>query len=172
MEPLRNHLEGYASFVAISLEDLMWHARAKVPSEPGWYFIRTTAPVEILKQQQLWARTYKTKRTGAVAKVCNYDLAARARRYNEDLAAYWNISEVYSGMASNLQARAREHTFADPGTGGLALSKYPTLRDYEWLFGYVTLRRLTPVVSCQDMMLRLGEQVWRSRNGWPLLCAE
>ncbi len=75
-------------------------------------------------------------------------------------------------MAANLQARAREHTFADPGTAGLALSKYPELIGYEWIFGYITLRRLAPRVSCQDMMLRLGEQVWRARNGWPLLCAD
>lgn len=75
-------------------------------------------------------------------------------------------------MASTLQARAREHTFPDPGTAGLALSMYPALREYEWLFGYVTLSRFAASVSCPEMVLRLGEQLWRAENGWPLLSAE
>ena len=172
MQKLAEHLYSYASCVLIGLDDPSWHTRAQVPPEPGWYYIRTNCPVEVLKQQHLWAQTYTLARSGQGARVKNYDLAARAQRFDKDLANYWNTAEVYSGMASNLRARAREHTFADPGTAGLALSKYAALHCYEWTFGFITLKRLHPNVSCQEMILRLGEQLWRAKYGWPLLCAE
>jgi hypothetical protein len=172
MELLQQHLSSYASCVAIPLDNESWVANAGIPSEPGWYFVRTNCPVQVLQDQQLWAQTYVKVRSGESAKVRNYDLAARSLRYSDDLSAYWNIKEIYSGMASDLRARAREHTFADPGTAGLALSKYPMLRNHDWTFGFITLRRFSQSISCQEMVLRLGEQLWRSKNGWPLLCAE
>jgi hypothetical protein len=171
MEQLSTYLSSYASCTAISLIDSSWHTQANVPNEAGWYFIRTNCPVAVLKQQHLWDQTYTTARSGMSARVKNYDIASRAQRFKEDFADYWNIVEVYSGMASSLQARAREHTFANPGTAGLALSRYVALREYEWTFGFVTLRRFNPTVSRQDMLLHLGEQIWRAKNGWPLLCA-
>lgn len=103
-------------------------------------------------------------------KVGNYDLALRASRYRSDLDRFWNIKEVYSGLADNLQSRAREHTFPNEGTGGLALSRYPELYQFGWLFCFVTLRRFCSKTSCDDMLLKLGEQMWRAANGWPLLC--
>ena len=172
MEPLQRLLDSYASCVIVSLDDASWQTKVGVPSEPGWYFLRTTCPVQVLQAQQLWDETYKKARSGETAKVKNYDLASRASRYASDLTSYWNTVEVYSGMASDLKSRAREHTFADPGTAGLALSRYPALRNYEWIFGFITLARFGPMVSCQGMILRLGEQLWRAKNGWPLLCAE
>lgn len=172
MQPFIEHLESIASCVNIPLADRDWHTAANVPPEAGWYFIRTNTPIAVLQKQTLWSSTYVKKRNQQTAKVRNYDIAARAGRYADDLKDYWNTSEVYSGMASSLQARAREHTFADPGTAGLALARYPDLVKCDWLFGFVTLGRFTSKVSCPDMMLRLGEQLWRAKHGWPLLSAE
>ncbi len=169
MDTIIKHIESIASCTGMSLNDRDWHTKVGIPAEPGWYFIRTTAPVDVLKQQVPWAKTYVKKKTGIEASVANYDIAKRASRYADDLKSYWNTSEVYSGMASNLLNRAREHTFADPGTAGLALSRYEVLKLYDWVFGFVTLKRFASPVSCPDMLLKLGEQVWRARFGWPLL---
>jgi len=172
MEDLSRFLESYYCAVTIDLSDKKWHTKAKIPSVPGWYFIQTNMPFERLCAQDIWQATYVTKKKQEIKPVRNYNLSQRAQRFGPDLSNCWNIKEVYSGMSSNLMSRAREHTFADPGTSGLALSRYPEARDYKWLFGYLTLERFLPNPSCQHMLLNLGEQIWRSKNGWPLLCAE
>lgn len=172
MNTLSEYLDGYYSCVQIDLCDKDWHTKAEIPSESGWYFIRTNSPIQVLCKQELWSETYVTKRKGEIRRVSNYNLAQRARRFSTDLASFWNTTEVYSGMASDLLARAREHTFPDPGTAGMALSRYPQLQAYEWVFGYITLKRFRANSSCNDMLLHLGEQLWRSKHKWPVLCAE
>lgn len=172
MDALRTYLEGPYVSIPISLREQGWHTQAGVPAEPGWYFITTSTPFEVLARQALWQRQYTKKRSQSVADVKNYDLASRCARYIPGLSEFWNTTHVYSGLASSLQARAREHTFADPGTGGLALSRYPGLFEYEWSFSYLTLAQFMPNCPDPTVLLLLGEQVWRARNGWPILCAE
>ncbi|HXV81081.1 MAG TPA: hypothetical protein VEG60_14480 [Candidatus Binatia bacterium] len=172
MQPLVDYLAGVSCCVQIDFRNSGWHTAARIPSQAGWYFIWTDTPLDVLQSQALWAPTYTKKKTSEAAEVNNFNIGERARRFSSDLSSYWNTSEVYSGMAASLQARAREHTFADPGTAGLALSKYPQLHQYEWRFGYFTLKRMRSTSSCEDMLLRLGEQLWRAKHGWPLLCAE
>ncbi|MCP5304376.1 MAG: hypothetical protein H6953_02925 [Chromatiaceae bacterium] len=172
MEDLRNFLSGQFIEVEIDFSNRKWHTQARVPAENGWYYVKTNAPLEVLARQALWARQYKKKRTGNIADVKNYDLQSRCARYDSRMAEYWNTSLVYSGFASNLQSRAREHTFADPGTGGLALSNYPELHEYDWRFFYKTLSQFLPDCANPGVLLLLGEQVWRSKHGWPILCAE
>lgn len=171
MDGLRDYMRGPWSRVPIELKKPGWHTRARVPAEPGWYYLETDAPLALLSRQALWARQYPTKRGGKFADVKNYDLQARCARFDAEMAKYLNTRCVYSGLASNLQSRAREHTFADPGTGGLALSKYPELHEFAWHFCYRTLAGFIPDCPSADILLRLGEQVWRSQNGWPILCA-
>lgn len=171
MNALFTYLDSIYSCAQIDLTDKKWQTKAQIPAEPGWYFIRTNAPLCLLRKQTLWSTTYTTK-TAKTTKVLNYDLAKRAGRYTLNLSIYWNTTEVYSGMASNLMARAREHTFPAPGTGGLALSRYLPLHSYEWSFCYLTLARFMSPVPCNEMLLHLGEQIWRSKHGWPILCAE
>jgi hypothetical protein len=172
MQTLREYLQGTYTCAAIEFDKQGWHTRAKVPAAPGWYYLETDTPFDILSRQALWARQYTTKRAVRLADVKNYDLQTRCARFKENLPDYWNTRRVYSGLASNLQSRAREHTFADPGTGGLALSKYPELHEFEWFFCYRTLADFMPNCPDPGMVLLLGEQVWRSQNGWPVLCAE
>ena len=171
MDALRSYIEGPYVSVAIDLNSAGWLALVEVPAEPGWYFIETSAPLEVLARQTLWQPRYTQKRSGKVVSVKNYDLAARCAQYDPTLAAYWNTRFVYSGRASNLRARLREHTFADPGTGGLALSRYPDLSGYRWSFNYRTLAQFMPDCPNPAVLLLLGEQLWRGKNGWPLLCA-
>lgn len=172
MNDLATYLDSTHSSVQIDLWNDQWHRHGGVPNKPGWYYISTNAPVGLLQQQTLWSATYSRAKDHQVTKVRNYDLQQRANRYSDDLSQYYNTKGVYSGLASKLQTRAREHTFADPGTAGLALSKYPALHDYEWIFHFVTLDRFMADCQCKEVLLRLGEQVWRSKYGWPVLCAE
>ncbi|RQR65598.1 hypothetical protein DIE18_03885 [Burkholderia sp. Bp9125] len=171
MRELAAHLQKICSCVNMDLADREWARKAGIQGRAGWYFIRTNTPLEVLSRQALWDSTY-TRKDGVTARVRNYDIAARAGRYQPDLAAYWNLTDVYSGMHANLLSRAREHTFPDPGTGALALSKYPELASFEWQFFFVTLERFRREASCTEMLLHLGEQMWRAENGWPLLCSE
>lgn len=166
---LAQHLDHLANPVNMALDDLKWHINGKIPRSAGWYFIETDTPLEVLKRQHRPQLLYKQKKSGKDAPVKNYDIAGSAARYSDDLKEFWNTKFVYSGLASNLQTRAREHTFPDFGTAALALSLYPELRKFQWTFSYVELQSFLPDVSCRTMLLTLGEQVWRASNGWPLL---
>lgn len=151
-----------------------WHTKASVPDAPGWYFIRTNTPVAVLTKQVRPFTHYRTKKKNLERPTKNYDIAARADRFTENLKDYWNLTEVYSGIATSLLSRAREHTIPDAGTAGLALGHYPALRAYKWTFHYFLLDELEiPAVPARAraIMLRLGEQAWRAENGWPLLCS-
>jgi len=172
MKDLLRFFDGYYSSISIDLTDKNWHTKSYIPNVAGWYFIQTNMPLQRICAQGIWQETYVTKKKQETVPVRNYNLGERARRFSNEMSHYWNIEEIYSGMTSNLMKRAKEHTFADPGTTGLALSRYPEARDYQWQFGFYTLDRFLQKPSCHKMILNLGEQIWRSKNGWPLLCAE
>jgi len=172
VEAFRAFVTGPYQTAKIDFENRSWHSDAGIKDVPGWYFVTTNAPVEVLAAQQLWDTTYIKKRSNKVAPVKNYDLSQRAGRYTENLARFWNTTIVYSGMASSLRDRAREHTFGDPGNAGLAIYRYPELADYDWTFSFLRLDAHFEQCDNTDTILKLGEQIWRSANGWPLLCAE
>jgi hypothetical protein len=124
MNPLKKYINGIYSCSLIDLKDKKWHLKSGIPNESGWYFISTNAPLSVLQNQVLWKKKYIQKKNVKTKNVGNYNIQERALRYSPDLQIYWNTKDVYSGMASKLRDRAKEHTFPDPGTGGLALSKY------------------------------------------------
>jgi hypothetical protein len=165
---LAKHLDQIANRVPMNLAGDRWHVAAKIPRTAGWYFIETNTPVEILQRQHR-PQTRYTQKNGKEVNVKIYDISGSAARYADDLKECWNIEQVYSGLASNLQDRAREHTLSDLGTAALALGLYPELHSYAWTFCYVEMHRFLPEASCPKMLLRLGEQMWRGTNGWPLL---
>lgn len=171
MQKLTNLFESYYSAIQIDLTDANWNIKYGIPKEAGWYFITTDTPIEVLAQQELWAQTYITKKKKKISPVKNYDLKNRASRFSSEQPQLWSKVAVYSGKASNLYARAKEHTFPDPGTVGLALAKYPDLQRYEWIFNYHIRSRLNDPLAPPDITLLLGEQIWRATNGWPVLCA-
>ena len=169
---LKKYICGEYKQVGISFDDNKWHLKGKIPNEAGWYFIKTDAPIEVIKRQNIWAETYRLKKSGLETRVKNYNLQKRANRHTCNLSPYWNTNEVYSGLASNLMSRAREHTFGNPGTGSLCLSRYSELKEYTWTFNYLTLKGFILECESTDMILHLGEQIWRVENGWPILCEQ
>jgi hypothetical protein len=147
----------------IDFEDGSW--RIKVPSEAGWYIIKTNTPIAVLKSVE--SPQYKAH--------INIPQTINKTSILQDLGIAIMQSDdenyvVYNGEAENLKARAREHECGHPKTYCLGLSNYQTLRRYKWIFCYVT------VSSCKvypniDKLLRLAvEQGWRAKNGWPILC--
>ena len=172
MERLLNYLNGPYSQVMIDFTNAHWAVAAGIPTVPGWYFLSTDAPLEAFLECPLWRESYRRVRDGAEVPVKNYDISKRAARYEAERPLYWNLEQVYSGLASSLRARAREHTFADPGTAGLALAQYPQLRKFTWTFHYLELRDFPIANEVSDsLILKLGEQAWRTKFGWPILCA-
>ncbi len=141
--------------------------RASIPSSPGWYFIETDTPPEIFKEvgspvgQRHYNIPEKVKTSLSLSK------KYRACILPTDNPFYF----VYSGEAKNLKARAREHMSGHPKTGCLALKNYHQLRSYTWKFHYV--RCPPPYESDESKVLRTyGEQAWRAKYGWPILCGK
>lgn len=171
MQDFKKFITGPHIEVSIDLLDEKWHIKKGIPAEAGWYYISTDTPLKALQEQGLWASSY-TLKSGKPASVKNYDIGKRAKRFTLNNSQYWNKVEVYSGLASNLSSRAHEHTFANPGTGSLALTRYDAIKKYKWNFNYLTLSQFSKDENTRLMLLHLGEQIWRSENGWPILCAE
>ena len=171
MQDLVDYLDSAHSCAQMSLVDRTWHRNSGIPNESGWYFISTNAPLEVIAAQSLASSHYQKARSSKLVPVRNYDLQARASRCTPNLKKYFSERAVYSGLASELRTRAKEHCFPDPGTGALALANYDALRPYEWLFHFVTLKRFMADRECNEFVLRLGEQLWRAKYGWPVLCA-
>src|ERR1700722_8596088 len=67
--------------VKIDFSSSNWQVQVKIPSGPGWYYVRTDTPFEILARQSLWARQYDRAKTGFRADVKNYDLRTRCARF-------------------------------------------------------------------------------------------
>lgn len=158
----------------IDLSNNQWHLG--LPNTGGWYFIKTNAPITALTSVSSPPSEYENE-DGEMKKCRNYDIRSRT---NALLSATTNstivinspeLRPVYSGMAKNILNRAREHTFTHKGTAGLALATYESLKSYKWYFHYIenTIETVSP--AHKDTVLKLGEQMWRSVYGWPLLCS-
>lgn len=172
---LANFISQPFTEVVIDFTDSAWHKSRLVPTTAGWYFIETTTPLAVLQGLQAPPNTYLNSKN-VVKKTRNFNLKARALEYDKcsPLQGLWLTTKVYSGMAQNLCSRAREHTFAHRGTFGLALANYHELRNYVWKFWYLTSEPLNPCsqITADQILLKLGEQIWRAQNGWPMLCAK
>ena len=150
--------------VVMSFETDNW--RNKIPSSPGWYFIETDTPPEIFKN------------VGSPVGQQHYDIPKKVlesltlKNYDACILPTDNpFYFIYSGEAKNLKARAREHYSGHEKTGCLALKRYPLLHKYEWNFHY----SLCPFVNDpnDNKLVRIfGEQLWRAKYGWPILCGK
>jgi hypothetical protein len=173
MEQLRKLMMSSFDGRDIDLVDEAWHHG--IPAQAGWYFIETDTPSFVLMNLPSPPSEY-TNENGKQKKCLNYDIGSRATAMATigDNALVINgagLRAVYSGMATSLISRARDHTFAHRGTAGLALANYEPLRRFQWRFRY--LQNSVPTLSPahQEVLLRLGEQLWRATHGWPLLCS-
>jgi hypothetical protein len=157
IEKGKNHVE-------ISFFDDSW--RASLPSDPGWYFIETnTPPNEFLNVGPPTGERHYNLPEKAKASLC-------LKRFNICILPSQNYFYfVYSGEAMNIKARAREHLTGHPKTGCLALQNYPSLHQYKWRFHYAVCSFGTDRHDSK-LLRTFGEQLWRSKYGWPLLCGK
>jgi hypothetical protein len=140
--------------------------RDPIPSAPGWYFLETNTPPETFLK------------VGKPVGKRHYDLVQKteASLYLKDLNLCILPSDslfyfVYSGETQNLKSRAREHISGHSETGCLALRNYPLLYEYEWRFHFSQC--LSTDKPDKNKLLRVyGEQLWRSKHGWPILCGK
>ena len=175
LRELTAYLTGPENFTAVivDLADPQWvhGVEPAIPAAMGWYYISTNTPVTTIQLQELPARFY-TNPQGREIRVGNYDLRERSIRFNDGPQGLWSDCAIYSGYAGRtlLDQRAVQHTYPHLGTGGLALGRYPDLHQYQWSFHYATLAGFLPNCANPIVVLRLGEQIWRSHYGWPILC--
>ena len=162
-----HEIDQLAKCLTMNFEDPTW--REGIPSKPGWYLVKTNAPVEALRA--VGPPKYK-------AHINFPDTIAATTGLQDAGMAIMPPAEgenyvVYNGEAKNLKARAREHDDGHPKTYCLGLSNYKSLHKYWWTFCYLPLSSCTAfsVKIQDDKLLRLaGEQGWRVYNGWPILC--
>ena len=148
----------------MDFQDDSW--RNPLPSGPGWYFIETNTP------------PHKFFEVGKPKGERHYNIPekAKASLSLEKIGACIRPSEnsfyfVYSGEAKDLKARAREHVSGHDKTGCLAIRNYPLLHNYKWNFHFsLCLFGNDPNES--KLVRIFGEQLWRAKYGWPILCGK
>ena len=161
---LLNSIEKCLKVVEIDFQNDKW--RTPIPSNPGWYFIETNTPPDVLKNVGL----PKGQRHYNIPDKVNASLSLKvfgACILPSKSPFYF----VYSGEAKNLKARAREHLSGHPKTGCLALVNYPLLQKYKWKFHF-SLCDFDNDENENKLIRTYGEQLWRARYGWPILCGK
>ena len=158
-----NDIDQEIKSVPIKFGDETW--RKDIPSAPGWYMIKTDAPIEALSGVRPPLGEHKA----------HINIPETIRETSALLDMGIAISPkgdyvVYSGETHDLKARAREHERGHGKTNCLGLSNYEDLRRYKWTFCYVALSNVG-VLSSDNKLLRTAvEQAWRTKYGWPILC--
>lgn len=149
----------------INFQDDSW--RKLVPSKPGWYFFETNTPLGVLKKvgNPVGRAHYNIPQKIKAALMLN--------QINFCILPFTESSFyfVYSGEAKNLKNRAREHIRGDDKTGCLALKNYPQLHKYIWRFHFSECPYGKEPNESKVVRV-FGEQLWRAKHGWPILCAE
>lgn len=157
-------IEKNIKILDISLSDDSW--RKIIPSKPGWYFIETNTPPDVLRKlgPPKWEHHYNIPAKVEVSlSIKSFGVCIQPK---ED--SYYI---VYSGEAKNLKARVKEHVSGHPKTYCLALTNYPALHRYAWRIHFTPC----PTVDNPNgskLMRIIGEQIWRSKYGWPILCGK
>jgi hypothetical protein len=157
-------IEKELKVVGMNLQNDTW--RAPIPSSPGWYFIETNTSPSALKN------------IGPPKGERHYNIPAKveASLSLESFGACILPSKipfyvVYSGEAKNLNARAKEHVSGHPKTGCLALQNYPSFHKFEWRFHF-SLCSFGKNPNESKLVRIFGEQMWRAKYGWPILCGK
>lgn len=143
-----------------------WHR--KVKPEPGWYFISTTAPIDILKmshREEQNVKHYKIGERVAELEGSGIDRILIKQSGNEPWV-------VYSGQARDLKSRAREHVSGNKGTACLGLMNHDELKKHEWYFEWYYFEDCVKGMGDHEILRKLVEQAWRAKHGWPVLCRE
>jgi hypothetical protein len=161
---LLNAIEKHLRVVEIDFQNDQW--RSSVPSNPGWYFIETNTPPDVLENVGLpkGQRHYNIpEKVKASLSLESFDACI--------LPTNNTFYFVYSGEAKNIKARALEHLSGHPKTGCLALVNYPLLKKYRWKFHF-SLCDFGNNENENKLIRTFGEQMWRAKYGWPILCGK
>lgn len=149
--------------VEINFEGRSW--RENIPSESGWYLVKTNTPIDVLQS----VGQPKSKAHVDIPDTIQVMSGLRALGIIIEQSVN-NDYVVYNGEAKNLKARAKEHTSGHKKTYCLGLGDYEVLRGYKWTFYYVAAS-WCKTLPHGDKALRLAvEQGWRAKHGWPILC--
>jgi hypothetical protein len=165
VEEIVDEIDYNINHIQLNFEDDTW--RKDIPSEPGWYLIKTNAPLDKLR------KCHKSPENKA-----HTDIPETIKKTAELQKAGIAITQsgnadyvVYNGEADNLKARAREHVQGHRKTYCLGLSNYPNIVGSKWIFCYMPMSNCKTVQNREDKLLRIAvEQAWRAKNGWPILC--
>jgi hypothetical protein len=140
--------------------------RNPLPSGPGWYFIETNTPPDIFHEVgKPKGESHYNLPKKAEASLSLHKIGACIR------PSKGSFYFVYSGETKNLKARAREHISGHDKTYCLALENYPVLHQYEWKF-YFSPCCFTNNPNESKLLRIFGEQLWRAKYGWPILCGK
>ncbi len=146
--------------------DGQWNReRANIPTCGGWYWIRSTTPIATFGGlAQPHGNHYNIpERVTYNQYLINSGIVLLPQRRD-------SLYVIYSGEAKNLRSRAREHRHGNVGTACLGLASYGLLRNERWLFCFVSRQDIFPYCDDDKALRVYGEQLWRSLNGWPILC--
>lgn len=164
MKAIIDEIDPKFKCLRMNFEDESW--RKSIPSEAGWYLIKTNTPIATLKSVRPPKEGYKhTNIPETIDQTSGLQKSGLAiiQSQGEDYI-------VYNGQSENLKARAREHERGHGKTYCLGLSNYQTLLSFKWTFCYVPVSEYKDFPS-GDKLLRLAvEQAWRAKHGWPILC--
>lgn len=137
---------------------------SQIPILPGWYFIETDTPINILSSLG-----------PPIDPKCTFDIPARIQA-NSILTSVTIRQKgnlpyiIYSGHHSDVHGRCREHLFSPKGT--MNLSQYHTLHTFNWNVWYSCPTQNRSFNPADKRIRTAGEQVWRAFNGWPILSLE
>lgn len=161
---LKKLIEDNLKVLEMNLKDDSW--RDTVPSSPGWYFIGTNTPPSVFKS----VGPPRGKNHCNIHEKVNASLSLKDFGVcilpSSDNPFYF----VYSGEAKNLKTRALEHVSGHSETFCLAIENYPVLHKYDWRFHFA-LCHFGKDPNESKLLRIFGEQLWRSKYGWPILCS-
>ena len=115
--------------------------RLKLPTKPGIYQIRTTAPISVLSKLPV-----ENKRIDAAH--CNFREKIKKSKTLESLYIQEDVINgyvVYTGHQKSIRQRCKEHFKGSQGTGCLHFFEFEELREYDWwliIWKYNILRDL------------------------------
>ena len=165
MQSIVNEIDRKLKCLQMNFEDDSW--RKSIPSEAGWYLIKTNTP--IVKLEGVGPPKPENKahinipQTISNTSMLRDSGVAIMQSDNSDYV-------VYNGETKNLKARAREHVRGHSKTYCLGLSDYETLRCYKWTLSYVAVSDYKAVPNDNKLLRLAVEQAWRAKHGWPVLC--
>ena len=163
MENLIELMEQNIITIDADFDDKSW--LQKVSTKSGWYFLKTNTPSIIFLTVGSPVSTYHYKipeRIKYTERLTQKGLAIKQRGVSRYV--------VYSGKSKHLRQRAREHFWGLKKTYCLGLENYPVLKNYKWQFCYAPIDTVDNNSAGDNALLLFGEQAWRAKNGWPILC--